>query len=1213
MNIPYAILKEQKSINKNCYEYHQFLAKKLFNSTKKLKSSKTTSQKNQNKYSKKKIYKWLFNQDIKTRIKICSIYNDWFIKILNQLLIYIEYDKIIKFKPKKLYEDLYKMLYNNYNDMENFDYKEYIERNYNPYNEDDFSIFFEGIEPKDETNNKLKFNEFLEKEFLNELRFISLNCYNDTLSLSEQVLNSEPKLQEFFDKFSACKIFSDSITIIKAKPNYNNILNFSIPNWVGELNILSIQQLIIICFEISISAYYQIYLIEKEIPKYDFDSKLDDLFSMKLNIENYLAQESNNEKYKINSIFDINDLIKEINSETNERRYNDHERKIDKVYQIAFSRVKSSFYSDPNIKYQDIANEIFSLKNIFNNNIFEFVNEIIFIEAKHAFKVENILYNIIFQKLSNIISQKSIDEIYMDINKETQKSKKKKKKNKKNKGDKKQENEMQENKEEKKEINEIKEDINSDDNNKNIINNSYDDEDDDNNPFYNDFYNESENSKNLIKDNAVCIEMKNLDKKGKEIKEDEEEEKKEKENQNINENNNEKENDILIKELLMEDEQREKMNKKKKKKNKHKKKNNKNGKNDNNLEEKNEEKEDENIINNNNINIINEKIINNLNINESDKNKEENKSKKKYKEFFLYPVEHKKDKKNKNIITNSDSKINNKNKSDNNIYTKDIIINLDYKKEKDLDFNSKDNVSQTTESDKNDNIINTKTKESKNGESNNDNNYIYSETKESSIIVPGNNSNININDNSLKEKLINSCENKSNKIIDNTKECSKIQNINLNNPTINNYVIIHKDSTETISTISPQNNSKNIFPQLLPSYTYSMPFQQLPNYYLTEKNELFEDLSQEILFHEKNIANNINELKIYREEIYGKLKAFIQNTLNQNNFEIELINYGSHETGLSVEFSDIDILIKFCKKDNININMNHLCINTQQNIEEILALLDNELNIEKDKFNIMQINAIYTASVPVLKIKFNLEKIIPNEIQNKIKENYLYNFDEDILQLNFDFTFQEVEKINDNLNIPSLGIISYIKTSIDIYKEIKPIILILKRYMKINKLNSSFHGGLSSYSLFLLLYSYMKYMASIIIPKKTLGYYLYGFFEFYSNFNFAIFSINPILDYPYIILSELHECGMMLIDPITSLNVAKSTFKIDQIKSVFTKGMIIIRNIIFSNFGKDVYNINNCKNIFLRELFMNQTRILIFKDLIPQIHMQNQKFIGSWK
>ena len=69
--------------------------------------------------------------------------------------------------------------------------------------------------------------------------------------------------------------------------------------------------------------------------------------------------------------------------------------------------------------------------------------------------------------------------------------------------------------------------------------------------------------------------------------------------------------------------------------------------------------------------------------------------------------------------------------------------------------------------------------------------------------------------------------------------------------------------------------------------------------------------------------------------------------------------------------------------------------------------------------------------------------------------------------------------------------------------------------------------------------------------------------EFYSNFNFGIFSINVNSNEPYIILNELHEYGMMIIDPITKLNVAKSTFKVDQIKSVLTKGVVIIRNVIY--------------------------------------------------
>ena len=46
------------------------------------------------------------------------------------------------------------------------------------------------------------------------------------------------------------------------------------------------------------------------------------------------------------------------------------------------------------------------------------------------------------------------------------------------------------------------------------------------------------------------------------------------------------------------------------------------------------------------------------------------------------------------------------------------------------------------------------------------------------------------------------------------------------------------------------------------------------------------------------------------------------------------------------------------------------------------------MNNKKEQFNILQINAIYKASVPVLKIKFDLESIIPNEIKGY---KYTYN------------------------------------------------------------------------------------------------------------------------------------------------------------------------------------------------------------------------------
>ena len=1173
MNIPYSILKKKNILDNNCYEYHQHLAKYFYI----LNKNKSPTQNKSNKYSRKKIYKWFFSLDIKNKFKICSIYNNWFIKILGQLMTYYSYDHKICFKVKKAYEDFYKIFDSDFK-VNEFNYEDYIKKEIKELEGADvlFNTFFESEEIQynniEGENNEMKSrNEYMEKEFLNELRFFSINKYNDIIVLNEELLKDNNRLQQYFDKFSNCSIFLENIKVIKQKINSNNniynFFNFTIPSWISNYKIFTIPQLIVICLEISISIYYQIFIIENAIPQFDIDSKIHDFYNKKLNMENFLGKEIYNKQNQINSIFDSKQLSNEIDTEKYINILTEYDKIIEFVYIKAFDHKQSAFYT--NSREENIINTLDDLKKELKNNISQFVNTISFIRKDHIFKIENIIYNIIYQKIDSLCSNRNLDEL-CNVDNETSKHKKKKKRNKKNKNEKKEE--INENIEEKEKNSDDNKDIINYENNefsinavdnKNNSNNSKDEEEDEYGQiFSSDYQNEIDNSmnnKNIEKDEEKikeCIEMKYLDDKGKEILNDEKEKEKEKSDKDS------------LEELLMETTQEKKKNNKKKKKHRNKNKNKKknNIQEEMNKEIKNEEKKEEPKEEEKNI----EKDLKIENIKEkkeiiSQQNIEENKNKKKQKDFFLYPVDTKKGKKNK---------INNNKK---NISDKSCVNNDDNKLQ--IDINEKKEINE---------IKNIKDEASTNVE---EKKFDFCQTKENDILFIGN----------KKEKSLNIFD-KSNKI-EHTHEFTKIQNFNLNNSTINNYVIIDKISTNESSSLENKDFQKNIFP----TFNYSMPYHQLPNYYLYERSELFNDLTEEILSHEKSVTNNLNLLKKFREEIYQKILHFIENILNKNNIKVKLNNYGSHETGLSTEFSDIDILIKFCKNDNIN----NICLNSQQNIEEILSLIYNGFYKEKEKYNIIQINAISTASVPVIKIKCNLEDIIPYEIKNKIKENYLFNFEEDILQFNFDFTFQEVEKIDSDKKIPSLEIIPYIKNCLNVYKEIKPIMLILKRFIKINKLNLSFQGGLSSYSLFLLLYSYIK---SVYIPNNSLGLYLYSFFEFYSNFNFGIYSINPKLECPFILLDELHECGMMLIDPITSLNVAKSTHKIDQIKSVLTKGMISIRNIILTNKNKDyIHNLNYNKYIFLNELFKSRNGTLIFDKLIPQFNLINPNNIGNWK
>ena len=196
-----------------------------------------------------------------------------------------------------------------------------------------------------------------------------------------------------------------------------------------------------------------------------------------------------------------------------------------------------------------------------------------------------------------------------------------------------------------------------------------------------------------------------------------------------------------------------------------------------------------------------------------------------------------------------------------------------------------------------------------------------------------------------------------------------------------------------------------------------------PNYnqsFFHIQNELFNILKKEILDYEKQIDNNLKILKQYREEILNILKKFIAKELS-NDYEIELLFYGSYSTGLSIELSDIDILIKYSLKNKNN------NLNTHQNIENIISLLEKAFSANMEKLRITQVNPIYTASVPVIKIECDLKEIIPEKIQDDLKANYSFNFENEILKLNFDFTFYEVNDIKEEVSIPSQEIIKNIK------------------------------------------------------------------------------------------------------------------------------------------------------------------------------------------
>ena len=431
-------------------------------------------------------------------------------------------------------------------------------------------------------------------------------------------------------------------------------------------------------------------------------------------------------------------------------------------------------------------------------------------------------------------------------------------------------------------------------------------------------------------------------------------------------------------------------------------------------------------------------------------------------------------------------------------------------------------------------------------------------------------------------------ENNNNNIdnnLNNYNQKSFISSINVNNPIINNYYIIdNKIQNPFLNMNTNINEHMRIPTQFFTQYQYKYPysfigsFNPLSSLINNQYNSFFIDFSKEIKNNSNNVSNILNSIKSYREIYINKVKELIIETLSKS-YNIDLLFYGSYITELSIESSDVDILVKFENKEKEQKNINE---SSNYQIEKIINELVFLFNKNCKNLNIEYIKPIYTASVPVLKIQCDIGKDIPNEIKDNIFKKFKFEKSE-VESIKFDLTFHEIKNDEEKINIPSQLIIEFIKNSLICYPEIKPILLVLKRYMQICKLNSSFHGGISSFSLFLLLYAYLKNLKLFINNfnmNYPIGKLLFDFFEFYSNFNFGIYCINVNSQKPFILLNELHESGMMILDPFTSLNVAKSSFRVDEIKSAFMKAMNIINKSLYYCFSNKTVNVNILEEIF---------------------------------
>ena len=596
----------------------------------------------------------------------------------------------------------------------------------------------------------------------------------------------------------------------------------------------------------------------------------------------------------------------------------------------------------------------------------------------------------------------------------------------------------------------------------------------------------------------------------------------------------------IINELLNINNDDNKTTKKKKKKKKKNKNNNSNNNNINiNINVENNFSSNDDHENNNNINSNSD---NSLKIKEISENKENIKikeEKSKTKEFFLFSTNTKKNK-NKNKI--HENITNEKSFSEKN----NIKINyLNNKQEND------------GKKEENKTIIKSIAEELKEKEKiepqkiikSQSNIELYKETPTISFEMINSKNDKNENKIHNNQSFINSPESiTSFSFESSTKDKSIIPDANSNK---NNIEENNKNPNQINMTINIINN-QYIYQQY-PLFNFNfnnfaLMQSQFLYYYHVPSDAFLEILSKEIKIYESFTTKNIEILDKIRKKYFIKVEKLIQTGLSKK-YEIKFGHYGSFFTNLSIEGSDVDIRVYYKPlKPNLDF------------LKDIINLLNSHLN-EFDN-----INPILSASVPVINLQINISQ----EINYDTLKFMSYFEKKDISHINIDLTFTSDEK---EFKRPE-EIVNYINKNVKNYEDIRPLLLVIKRYFRIMKMNKSFTGGLSSYSLFLLILAFLKNCEE----KMNLGKLLYYFMEKYSFFDFKNYGIDvegKDLYYPldniikesdiqnsenYDDISEHARTEeIKILDPLTKLNVAKSSFRLDEIKNTFNKALYFLK------------------------------------------------------
>ena len=249
---------------------------------------------------------------------------------------------------------------------------------------------------------------------------------------------------------------------------------------------------------------------------------------------------------------------------------------------------------------------------------------------------------------------------------------------------------------------------------------------------------------------------------------------------------------------------------------------------------------------------------------------------------------------------------------------------------------------------------------------------------------------------------------------------------------------------------------------------------------------------------------------------YNSIVLLCQKIKDHFKCGLSILIYGSYSTGLELEQSDIDISVELLANNNNGKIKNNL---SQKTIPELINELNDYLSNFPEFKNVLP---IVNTKIPILKMVIVQE----NNIETKI-----------------DLTFN-LRNIKNTVN--------YYNNTIKRYPQIKPLTLLIKQLVKKNKLASVFDGGFSSHSIFIMVASNIRVLLknqSLLNLGDLLNSFLHFFGKVFNYTNTTIDLMNK--NDPYIIKQE-YSSVPVFIDPISKINVSKSSYLHKELKKLFS-------------------------------------------------------------